>query len=87
MGLGLMVVGKSGETFYANLWLPGRYWIDHILSFPDRLNQKTFCATLAPSRFSLLYTYAACLAMIISLLAVKRLVEVLPFSSHSKECR
>jgi hypothetical protein len=49
MGLGLMVVGKSGETFYANLWLPGR--------------------------FSLLYTYAACLAMIISILAVKRLVE------------
>ena len=27
MGLGLMVVGKSGETFYANLWLPGRYYI------------------------------------------------------------
>ena len=25
MGLGLMVVSKSGETFYANLWLPGRY--------------------------------------------------------------
>ena len=24
MGLGLMVVSKSGETFYANLWLPGR---------------------------------------------------------------
>ena len=27
--MGLMVVGKSGETFYANLWLPGRYSIDH----------------------------------------------------------
>lgn len=49
MGLGLMVVSKSGETFYANLWLPGR--------------------------FSLLYTYAACLAMIIAILSVKRLVE------------
>ena len=29
MGLGLMVVSKSGETFYANLWLPGRYCNHH----------------------------------------------------------
>ena len=38
---------------------------------------KIFCATLMPFRFSLLYTYAACLAIIISILAVKRLVEVI----------
>ena len=41
MGLGLMVVSKSGETFYANLWLPGRYCNHQSLSHENKMNCQT----------------------------------------------
>ena len=41
MGLGLMVVSKSGETFYANLWLPGRYCNHQSLPHKNNMNCKT----------------------------------------------
>jgi len=48
MGLGLAVINKEGEIFYANLWLPGR--------------------------FSGLYTYAASLVVVLTILVVRKLL-------------
>ena len=82
MGLGLAVVSREGEVFYANLWLPARFLIlsklHSLHSTPLHSTSTTSPITTSTSsntpRFTLLYSYLGSLLVVALLLGGRRVV-------------